>query len=102
MLELNFIEEYLKETVHAIKSLVKNKKVITVKSVRGVNNIKSSNRSKIHFIWRALDRLVEKDYLKHINDDSPKIYKLTSLGEKFIDKFTIESLKLLLIKRKVS
>ena len=49
MLELNFIEEYLKETVHAIKSLVKNKKVITVKSVRKVNNIKSSNRSKIEF-----------------------------------------------------
>ena len=87
MLELNFIEEYLKETVHAIKSLVKIKRVITVKSIRRVNNIKSSNRSKIHFIWRALHSLVGDNHLKFVNGNSPKIYELTSSGEEFIANF---------------
>ena len=87
---VNFIETNLKETVQAIKYLAKNKGVITVKSIRGVNKIKSSNRSKINFIWRALDRLAWDNHLKLINDSSPKIYKLTSSGKEYINNFNLK------------
>lgn len=84
---MNFFKINLEETIRAINYLTKKDGIITVEKIRQVNNIKSSNRSKVNFIWRALDHLVTKDALEYVNKNSPKIYKLTSSGKNYIDNF---------------
>jgi hypothetical protein len=69
----------MRETLHAINKLIDNHvNVVNTKRIRRCNNIKSSNRSKINFIWRSLNYL-EKEGILEINGSySPKSYKIKS------------------------
>jgi len=71
---MDFFEKHLKETLEAIKTFSNG--IITVKRIRIARNVKSSNRSKINFMWRALKNLVDIDFLEVNGSKSPKIYKL--------------------------
>jgi len=59
---VDFFIKYLSETVEAIDKM--DNGIITVKKIRTFQNIKSSNRSRINFIWRSLAYLVEKGILE--------------------------------------
>ena len=79
---MDFFLKNLRETLQAINKLIDNNvNVVNTKRIRRCNNIKSSNRSKINFIWRSLDFL-EKEGILEINGSySPKTYKI-KLNEK--------------------
>ena len=71
---MNFFKKNLRETLEAI-GLFSNR-VITVKRIRILRNIKSSNRSMINFIWRALKSLVVVNFLEPNGLRVPQGYKL--------------------------
>ena len=71
---MDFVEKHLKETLETIKTF--NNSVITVKRIRMARNIKSSNRSTINFIWRALRSLVAIDFLEVNGSRNPQSYKI--------------------------
>lgn len=74
---MDFFMKYLSETVEAINSYIeKDISIISVKSVRTYHNIKSSNRSKITFIWRSLKYLEQQNILSVNGATSPKKYKI--------------------------
>jgi len=79
---MDFFLKNLRETLQAINKLIDNNvNIVNTKRIRRCNNIKSSNRSKINFIWRSLDFL-EKEGILEINGSySPKTYKI-KLNEK--------------------
>ena len=85
---MDFVEKHLKETLETIKTF--NNSVITVKRIRMARNIKSSNRSAINFIWRALRSLVDIDFLEVNGSRNLQSYKLKHPGMK-IDIKTIVS-----------
>lgn len=87
---MNFFKRNLEDTIHAIKDLVKTNRRITVQNIRLFHEIKSSNRSKINFIWRSLEYLAEQKCLKCIDRNSPKIYELTPQGKEDIYKFDLK------------
>ena len=67
----------LSETVEAINRLIdSNVNIVTTKRIRRCFNIKSSNRSKINFIWRALKILEEEGILAPNGTTNPKTYKI--------------------------
>ncbi|MFW9990084.1 MAG: hypothetical protein ACFFC3_15680, partial [Candidatus Odinarchaeota archaeon] len=69
----------LKETLGAINKLIDNNvNIVNTKRIRRCNNIKSSNRSKINFIWRALKYLEEEGILIPNGITNPKTYKITT------------------------
>ena len=74
---MDFFLKNLRETLDAINKLIDNNvTAVNTKRIRRCNNIKSSNRSKINFIWRSLDYL-EKEGILEINGSfSPKTYKI--------------------------
>ena len=74
---MNFFFNNLKETLEAINKLIDNKvNIVNTKRIRRCNNIKSSNRSKINFIWRALRYLEEEGILTPNGITNPKTYKI--------------------------
>ncbi|MFX1492713.1 MAG: hypothetical protein ACFFBZ_00365 [Promethearchaeota archaeon] len=77
----------LRETLNAINKLIDNNvTVVNTKRIRRCNNIKSSNRSKINFIWRSLDYLEKEGILETNGSFSPKTYKI-KLNQKInVDK----------------
>ncbi len=87
---MNFLKINLAETVQAIKDLVKRNVRITVEMIRLFHEIKSSNRSKINFIWRNLKYLATRNVIKCINRNSPKIYELTTRGKEYIKNFDLK------------
>ena len=88
---MDFFLKNLRETLQAINKLIDNHvTVVNTKRIRRCNNIKSSNRSKINFIWRSLDYL-EKEGILEINGRySPKTYKIKSNQKIDIDKILSE------------
>ncbi|MFX1500567.1 MAG: hypothetical protein ACFFDH_06325, partial [Promethearchaeota archaeon] len=61
---MDFFLNNLKETLEAINKLIDNNiNIVNTKRIRRCNHIKSSNRSKINFIWRALKYLEEEGIL---------------------------------------
>ena len=63
---------------------------ITVKRVRKCNNIPSTDRSRIHFISRALEDLKTKGFLQLLGRNSPKVYKiLTKIEENDLKKIDL-------------
>ncbi|MFX1407022.1 MAG: hypothetical protein ACFFC9_09395 [Promethearchaeota archaeon] len=88
---MDFFLKNLRETLQAINKLIDNHvAVVNTKRIRRCNNIKSSNRSKINFIWRSLDYL-EKEGILEINGTySPKTYKIKSNEKIDIDKILSE------------
>jgi hypothetical protein len=71
---MDFFEKYLKETVETIKSFSNG--LITVKRIRIAQRVKSTDRSKINFIWRALKCLVDINFLEYNDSRRPYSYKL--------------------------
>jgi len=88
---MDFFLKNLRETLQAINKLIDNHvTVVNTKKIRRCNNIKSSNRSKINFIWRSLDYL-EKEGILEINGTySPKTYKIKSNEKIDVDKILSE------------
>ena len=67
-------------TLKAINKLIENNIIIVnTKKIRRCNHIKSSDRSKINFIWRSLKFLADKGYLEKNGDSSrsPTNYRIT-------------------------
>lgn len=76
---MDFFLKNLEETLEAINKLIDNNiYTVTTKRVRRCNNIKSSNRSKINFIWRSLKYLQEEDVLERNGQSKPLTYKISS------------------------
>jgi len=88
---MDFFVKNLEETLDAINKLIeKNINVTSTKRVRRCNNIKSSNRSKINFIWRSLAFLEEKGVLEKDGQTSPKRYHIVPNEKIDIDQFISE------------
>ncbi len=76
---MDFFLKNLRETVEAINKLIDNNvNIVNTKRIRRCNRIKSSDRSKINFIWRSLDCLAEEGILEMNGTYSPKTYKIKS------------------------
>ena len=76
---MDFFLDNLKETLDAINKLIDNNiTIVNTKRIRRCYNIKSSNRSKINFIWRALKYLEEQGILTLNGITNPKTYKIIS------------------------
>ncbi|TFG04543.1 MAG: hypothetical protein EU539_10620 [Promethearchaeota archaeon] len=74
---MDFFIKNLEETVDAINKLLDNNvRLVNTKRIRRCNNIKSSNRSKINFIWRSLEFLAEEGILEENGISKPKSYKI--------------------------
>lgn len=74
---MDFFIKHLEETIKAIKNM--NGSPITVKRVRMVKDIPSSDRSQINFIWRTLGYLEEKGILEMNGSKNPKSYKVSNV-----------------------
>ncbi|MFX1411737.1 MAG: hypothetical protein ACFFA6_15410 [Promethearchaeota archaeon] len=69
----------LKDTLEAINKLIENNVyIVNTKRIRRCYNIKSSNRSKINFIWRSLNYLEKQGILMLNGTTNPKTYKINT------------------------
>ena len=85
---MDFFLSNLKETLGAINKLIDNNvNIVNTKRIRRCNNIKSSNRSKINFIWRALKCLEEEGILTLNGITNPKTYKIVTKEKIDVDEF---------------
>jgi len=76
---MDFFAKNLKDTLEAINKLIENNvNIVNTKRIRRCNNVKSSNRSKINFIWRSLKFLEEEGILTMNGITNPKTYKITT------------------------
>ena len=74
---MDFFLKNVRETLEAINKLIDNNVyIVNTKRIRRCNNIKSSNRSKINFIWRSLNFLKDEGILLANGVNSPKTYKI--------------------------
>jgi len=74
---MDFFQKNLKDTLEAINKLIDNNvKIVNTKRIRRCYNIKSSDRSKINFIWRTLKCLEEEGILNLNGVTNPKTYKI--------------------------
>ncbi len=88
---MDFFLKNLRETLEAINKLIDNNiNIVNTKRVRRCNDIKSSNRSKINFIWRSLKFLQKKGVLELNGSSNPRSYKIMSEGKIDIDEFISE------------
>ena len=78
----------LSDTVEAVNKLIeRNVRLVNTKKIRRCFNIKSSNRSKINFIWRAL-KILEKEGILALNGvTNPKTYKILTDQKIEVEKF---------------
>jgi len=85
---MDFFVNNLKDTLNAINKLIENKVyIVNTKRIRKCSNIKSSNRSKINFIWRSL-KFLEREGLLTLNGiTNPKTYKILADQKIDVDKF---------------
>ena len=74
---MSYFSEILSETIDAInRCLEKNVTYINVSRIRKCTNVKSTDRSRIVFISRALEELSRAGFLEFIGKNSPKTYKV--------------------------
>ena len=91
---MDFFQKNLKDTIEAINKLIDNNvNIVNTKRVRRCNNIKSSNRSKINFIWRALKYLEDHGILIMNGITNPKTYKIIPSQKIDIDNFLSQNSK---------
>jgi len=85
---MDFFVNNLKDTLNAINKLIENNVyIVNTKRIRKCSNIKSSNRSKINFIWRSL-KFLEREGLLTLNGiTNPKTYKILADQKIDVDKF---------------
>ncbi|KKN33511.1 hypothetical protein LCGC14_0802910 [marine sediment metagenome] len=85
---MDFFLNSVKDTLDAINKLIEsNVNVVNTKRVRRCLNIKSSDRSKINFIWRSLKFLEEQGILSPNGITNPKTYKILSDQKIGVDTF---------------
>ncbi len=85
---MDFFVENLKEVLEAINKMIeKNINIVTTKKIRQINNIHSSNHSKINFIWRSLKYLEKTGILEEHSSTRLKIYKIMTQKKVDIEKF---------------
>lgn len=85
---MDFFLRNLKETLNAINKLIENNvNIVNTKRIRRCYNIKSSNRSKINFIWRSLNYLEKQGILAVNGVTNPKTYKITANEKIDVKKF---------------
>lgn len=85
---MDFFLKNVKETLEAINKLMDNNVcIVNTKRIRRCYNIKSSNRSKINFIWRSLDFLAKEGILEENGILKPKTYKIKVENKIDVDKF---------------
>jgi hypothetical protein len=85
---MDFFKKNLKETVEAINKLIENNvNIVNTKRIRKCNNIRSSDRSKINFIWRSLKFLEKEGILTMNGITNPKTYKIISEEKIDVNKF---------------
>ena len=88
---MDFFLKNVKETLEAINKLMENNiTIVNTKRIRRCYNIKSSNRSKINFIWRSLDFLAQEGILEENGVLSPKSYKISISDKINIEEFISE------------
>ena len=88
---MDFFIKNLRETVEAVNKLIEsNVHIVNTKKIRRCFNIKSSNRSKINFIWRALKVLEEEGILTLNGTTNPKSYKILIDKKIEVEKFLSE------------
>jgi len=76
---MDFFLKNLKDTLEAINKLIENNVyIVNTKRIRRCYNIKSSNRSKINFIWRSLNYLEKQGILMLNGTTNPKTYKINT------------------------
>jgi len=91
---MDFFLKNLEETLGAINKLIDNNiPVVNTKSVRRCNKVKSTDRSKINFIWRTLEYLESKGTLAYNGKVKPKSYKIVATKKIDIPEF-IEQIKI--------
>jgi hypothetical protein len=74
---MDFFMKNLTDTIEAVNRLIEsNVNIVNTKRIRRCFNIKSSNRSKINFIWRALKILEDEGILTLNGSTNPKTYKI--------------------------
>ena len=74
---MDFFLLNLRDTLEAINKLIDNKvTIVNCKRIRRCQQIKSSNRSKINFIWRSLNYLEQEGILEPNGATKPKNYKI--------------------------
>ena len=89
---MDFFLKNLTDTLEAINKLIENNiNIVNCKRVRRCINIKSSNRSKINFIWRSLNFLENEGILEPNGAVKPKNFKIRSNEKIDIESF-IESI----------
>ncbi len=85
---VDFFKQNIEEVLEAINAhILKNISLINTRRVRACNKIKSSDRSKINFIWRSLKLLAEKGILEQDCKNSHTNYKIKSKEEIDIFQF---------------
>ena len=88
---MDFFIKNLRETVEALNKLIEsNVHIVNTKKIRRYYNIKSSNRSKINFIWRTLKVLEEEGILALNGITNPKTYKILIDKKIVVEKFLSE------------
>ncbi len=85
---MDFFVKNLSDTVEALNKLIEsNVNLVNTKRIRRCFNIKSSNRSKINFIWRSL-KVLEKEGILALNGSTnPKTYKILVDEKIELEKF---------------
>lgn len=69
--------QYLHDVINAINYFIEKKgSIIDTKRIRNYYKIKSSNRSKINFIWRFLDFLENNGYIELVHENPTKLYRI--------------------------
>ena len=53
-----------------------NSQFVDIKTIRRINNIKSSERSKTNFVWRSLKILHSQGYLERNEQSRPRRYRI--------------------------
>ena len=85
---MDFFILNLRQTLEAINKLIDAKvNVVNTKRIRRCNNIKSSDRSKINFIWRSLNFLEQEGILEPNGVIKPKHYKIKNNEKIDVDGF---------------
>ncbi|MHA2008290.1 MAG: hypothetical protein ACXABO_11690 [Promethearchaeota archaeon] len=82
---MNFLEKHLDETIRAIGRITRDNynSLISVKKIREVYEIDSTNNSKVGFYWRCLQDLEQQRILKRIGTQIPKKYRVQNYYDFF-------------------
>jgi len=82
---MNFFEKHLDETIRAIGQITRENysSIISVKKIREIYEIKSTNNSKVGFYWRCLQDLEQQGVLKRFGTQIPKRYRVQNYHDFF-------------------